>query len=202
MGVRPFFSRLQSLVLEHGHIFESRIALQIGDPQRIGLQHALDLSVRQLRETAGMVRGFDNNFMRTDSRHPVVNPLGAAARITFDAVKRAEVWIHSNLPRPLPRQFEQAVGLDADSRAEWTRVLPHFFPLGVPDHDPAPRNWILPQFHVSPQEIQVILYCSLRAGQNTATRSLPDQNDSAPRMIRCFIPLLRQTRRSRSDRNA
>src|SRR3984893_12669467 len=102
MGVRPFFSRLQSLVLEHGHIFESRIALQIGDPQRIGLQHALDLSVRQLRETASMVRGFDNNFMRTDSRHPVVNPLGAAARITFEPVKRAGVCIYSKLTTALP----------------------------------------------------------------------------------------------------
>src|SRR5579863_6664351 len=39
--VRPFFSGSGALILEYGYVLESGVALQILDPQRIGLQYSL-----------------------------------------------------------------------------------------------------------------------------------------------------------------
>src|SRR5579859_1716878 len=45
MGVRPFISRKRALVLEDGHILESRVLLQIGDARPPHPEHAIDFFV-------------------------------------------------------------------------------------------------------------------------------------------------------------
>src|ERR1019366_4740284 len=45
MRVRPLFSGPRSLILEYGHVFETCIALQVRDTQRIRIENALDFLV-------------------------------------------------------------------------------------------------------------------------------------------------------------
>ncbi len=91
MGVRPFLSRLRALVLEHGHVLEARIALQIRDAQGIGLQHALDLFIRKLRERREWSGVSTMISCAPIGGHAVVDSFGAAPGFAFDAVERAEM---------------------------------------------------------------------------------------------------------------
>ncbi len=107
MGVRPFLSGLRALILEHGHIFEARVALQVRDAAGPCVQHALDLLVAHLRHRLGVIGRFDDNLVRAHGRHAVVDSLGGARGLAFDAVERAKMRIHAHLPLAVGRQIQE-----------------------------------------------------------------------------------------------
>src|SRR5208282_4467073 len=143
MRVRPLLARLRTLVLEHGHVFEACIALQVVDPRCVGFEHAFDFLIRQLRERARMARRLDDDLVRADGRHAVENPVGAASGVALDAVERAEVRIHANLPWPARRQLEQNLGSSVVFRAERARALSLLFAFWMAGDYPTASDRVL-----------------------------------------------------------
>src|ERR1700722_1947877 len=169
MRVGPFLTRLRPFVLEYRYIFESRVAFQIRDSLRVGVQHPLDFLVAHLRQRAGVIRRLHHDFMPARRPHPVVNSFGGSSRIAFNAIKRPQVGVNTHLPTALRRQIQQRMRLDAILGAQGTRIRSDFLPFRMPHHDPTACNRILTKFHQSPTVCSaVILYRQARSRKNIA----------------------------------
>lgn len=151
MGVRPFFTGLRAGILEHGDVFEARVAFQIGDAARPRVENALDFFVGHLREGAGVVGRFDYDFVCAYRGHAVVNAFGAASGIAFDAIEGAEMRVDAYLPFALRRQIEKRFCFEAALGAKRTGIRANFFALRMPSHNPTASDWIFAKFHHSPK---------------------------------------------------
>ncbi len=78
-----------------------RVALQVGDAQRIRFQHAFDFFVAELRKRARMIARLDDDFVRADRAPCGRRCLRRAARIALDVVERPKVRKGSHLPWPV-----------------------------------------------------------------------------------------------------
>src|ERR1700722_1176764 len=104
MGMSPFLTGMQALVFVYRDVLEARIALEVANTQRVGFQDPFDFLVAELGKRASMIRRLDDDLVRADKIHTIVNAFGGAARFAFDTVERAKVRQGPNLPRTLARE--------------------------------------------------------------------------------------------------
>src|SRR5579862_7253244 len=142
MRMRPLFSRLAALILEHGNVFEPRVPFQVRDAQRVGFQHPLDFFVAHLGQLPGMLRSLHNNFVGAGGSHAVVDSLGFTPWFAFDSIERTKVRIYADLPRSMRRQIQNRAGLRAVFRTKWAGIRANFLALRVACYDPASSDGI------------------------------------------------------------
>ncbi len=108
--MRPLFASQRSAILENGDVLEAGVFLEIENALRISLEDALDLLVFHAAEPGVVVRRFDDDLMRADGSHAIVNAFRSAPSVTFDAIERIEVRNDAHLGRSVGRQREQCGG--------------------------------------------------------------------------------------------
>src|SRR5579862_8867110 len=113
MRVGPLLSRLRTLILEYGYIFEAGVPLKVRDARGVGFEHSFDLLVRHLREVSRMIGRLYDDLVSASRVHAIVDSFRRARRVAFDVIKRPEVWIGANLPGALWRKVEEDLGLQA-----------------------------------------------------------------------------------------
>ena len=93
-----FLPGVLAVILEQADVFDARIALEIEDALGGQPQEMSDLIVAGVPQMPVVTRIFDQNFMRADRVHAVIDPVAAAARFTLDMVKRT--GMHDGTRRP------------------------------------------------------------------------------------------------------
>ena len=151
VGVRPFFPGLRAGIFKDGDVFEAGVAFQVGDAAGPGVEDAFDFFVGHLGKRAGVVGSFDDDFVRADGGHAVVDAFRAAARVAFDAVERAEMGVDADLPFALRREIEERLRFEAIFGAKRARIRANFFALRMASHNPTASDWIFAKFHHSPK---------------------------------------------------
>src|SRR5712692_426455 len=148
MRMRPFFTRQWPLVLEHGDIFEPWIALQVGDAQGIGSQHALDLLIAHRCELQVVLPSLHNDLVCAHRAHAVVDSIRLTPGLALDAVERIDVRKDAHLPGALRRQHEQSGRLILMARAERTPAGCGGRLVRMAHDHPTACDWVLTEFHL------------------------------------------------------
>src|SRR5271165_4227711 len=145
-----FLPGVLAVVLEETYVLEAGVALEVenalgGEAEKV--RDFLIAGVPQMAVVAGI---FDQDFMRADRVHAVINAIAAAAGLAFDVVERlrmhhgarrprctGSVWSSGNHLQRLGVGTKRAGGLDARSRFAWV----------IARDDPGTRDGILSEFH-------------------------------------------------------
>src|SRR5208337_5389740 len=197
MRVRPLFSRQRPLVLEHAHILESRVLLQVRDSQAPHPQDPLDFIIAQLGEFLVVRPRLDHHFVRAERPHLVVDPFGHPPRLAFHAVQRLRMRNHAPLPHAFRRPRQYRLRAFHHARIQGTLLSHLAQSLALPAYNPALCYGISSNFH------GVFIAC-------TASASVPLPEDAGPksRLPGCntpsrnpgSVPARRSGRRPRTTR--
>src|SRR5713226_7769402 len=148
MRMRPFFTSQWAVVLEHGDVFEARIALQVGDAQGIGSQHALDLLIAHRCELQVVLPSLHNDLVCAHRAHAVVDAIRLPPGLALNAVERIDVRKDAYLPGALRRQHQQGGRLILIARAERTPAGCSGRLVRMAHDHPAACDWVLTEFHL------------------------------------------------------
>ena len=77
-----------AVILENADVLEPAVALQILNSHRGQSQELFDFEVARIPEVGVVARIFEQDFMRADCSHAVVEAVPAARRLAFDVVER------------------------------------------------------------------------------------------------------------------
>src|SRR2546428_593336 len=81
-----------------GHIANPPVLFEVCHPGHIGPQDLSHFLIGLARELQAVVRVLDDDFMRAEIAHLVVNTLGPPLRLTFNAVDGPGMRSYSDLP--------------------------------------------------------------------------------------------------------
>ena len=154
-------ARLFAKILEDQNVPEPRVAQQIGHAHLVRLDHPRDAFHRLLLELQARVRRLDDDLVRADAVHLVVDPLPFLVEFALDAQGRELVRHHPHLPAGAVR-FALRIAKGEDLRRRHVLValgervfrrVGHFhglrheiarpFPAFRGDDDPTAYDWIL-----------------------------------------------------------
>src|ERR1700679_2120059 len=85
-------------VFEEADIFNARVALEVEDALRGEVQKLFNLSVAGIPEMAVVLRILDDDLVRADGAHAVVEAVAAASGLTFDVVERGRMHYGARAP--------------------------------------------------------------------------------------------------------
>ncbi len=147
--MRPLFASQRALIFKHAYIFEALILFQVCDTGRPHPENAVNLFIRELRQPSFVLWCFDNDFVRAQRPHFVVNSVSRAARFSLDSVQRLGMRGNTHLPLSIcgPGQNRGLL-----LNAFWLKRAPGWSlakRLTLTHHHPALRNGISSQFHQS-----------------------------------------------------
>src|SRR6476469_6351290 len=170
----------RSVVLEHGHILETRVVLQIMNALRGQQQELRYLRIRGLPQFNVMANALHQHFMCAHGIHGVINAFRAAVRLAFNPVQRR--GMHHGHYRP-SSGFRGSHGRD-DLRRMWcpgTKKTISGLRLPfrlVTNNHPGACDGILAQFHADSskqsvrkevKELRACSWCARIAEMSTET---------------------------------
>ena len=130
-------------------VLETLIALQIENAGSVGLQDALDLVVVHCGECLIVIARLDDDFMRAEGAHPIVNSVRHTARLALDAIKRVKVRDDADLRLITPGNFEERGNRIGALRAKGTTKSGMGTSSRCPTRTQLPGDGIFTEFHVS-----------------------------------------------------
>src|SRR6202158_2071711 len=86
-----FLPGILAIILEQADVLDARIALEVEDALGDQAEEVCDLIVAGIPQVAVVARIFDQNLVRADRVHAVINTVAAAAGFALNAVKRRGV---------------------------------------------------------------------------------------------------------------
>src|SRR5262245_17298372 len=100
-----------SVVLKNQDISKSNVFLEIEHAIAIGPQHVLNSLCRHVGQAICVVRGLDDNFMRADCVHPIVEAEALAVEVALNLKRRELVGDDTHGPvRSVSLQRLQPIG--------------------------------------------------------------------------------------------
>src|SRR2546426_9619698 len=87
-----------AVILENQDVLETAVLLEVENTVAEGPEHVFDALGRQRAQAGVVVRGLDNDLVRSDAVHLVEHALGLAVQIALDAEGRELVGNHAHRP--------------------------------------------------------------------------------------------------------
>src|SRR3954471_3836110 len=98
MGVLHSGASSFAVILEDEHVLETLVALQINDAVAKSVERIFNALLRHGGERELVLRSFDDDLMRADSVHAVINALGLTVKISFDTQRGIFIRHHAHRP--------------------------------------------------------------------------------------------------------
>ena len=119
------------MVLENQNVAEAFIVLQVQHAVPVSPQHVFHSAFWERRQRGGVIRRFNDHFVRADSVHLVEQAFSFAVQLAFDPQRRKAIRHHAQLPSrrvrsspisPVYQHFRRRLGLIAEAEGTILRL--------------------------------------------------------------------------------